>query len=602
MSATITVGPRAPLLAPDAPDAWDWAGWCTDLPYLVAVSGSFDAAFLIVAHERAQRAGRELLPIRIGAAEALIGPPSVMGGEEGCAGCAYSRNPAPIAATAALGLQRQVAAFLTALSEPLAAGELVALAADGTMRRHRIRRTPDCAICGEPKPTGPPPRPVIGPQPAVDAIGTRGGRPFDGDPNRIRRELFDRRFGPVDRLRRKGLAAFAMTEARVSGSQYGGYGRGRTYRQADLVAVLEAYERSASIPHEAPVVRSTSRAELGDVALDPTRLGTYTPTQLASPLTRVRRCADDTPIDWVWGHRLDDGRPMLVPAEVGFYRYAYENERVVVAESSSGSALGSSYPEAVLHSLIELAERDAFLLAWHRAQPLPEIDPASVRDGEARMLADTIRARGYDLHLLAATADIPIPVVWALAVHREHRFPATFTTAGAGPDPVDAIRGALWELGQLVVAGRDLDPEQAAALHADPWTISQLEDHIRINALPERIDRVTRVLGGPCVTPDEAFPGWPGALADAAAGDVTGALRFVEGLYAAAGLTDILVVDQSTSEHRRVGLTAVKAVVPGIVPMCFGHAHQRLNGLPRLAAAVVDFDPDGIPFDPHPFP
>jgi ribosomal protein S12 methylthiotransferase accessory factor len=350
------------------------------------------------------------------------------------------------------------------------------------------------------------------------------------------------------------------------------------------------------------VVRATSRDELGAIALNPTRLGTYTPAQLASPLTRVRPYSDELPIDWVWGHRLDDGQPLLVPAEIGFYRYAHQGERVVLAESSSGSALGSSYPEAILHSLIELAERDAFLLAWHRARPLPAIELASIEDGEARMLADTIRARGYDLHLLAATADIPIPVVWALAVHRERKFPATFTTAGAGPDPVDAVRGALWELGQLVVAGRDLDPEQAAALHADPWTVSQLEDHIRINALPERLERVTRVLGGPSVTPAEAFPGWPGVLADATGGDVRRALRFIEGLYAAAGLTEIVVVDQSTSEHRRVGLSAVKAVVPGIVPMCFGQAHQRLLGLPRLTRAIDDFDSADIPFDPHPFP
>ena len=50
-----------------------------------------------------------------------------------------------------------------------------------------------------------------------------------------------------------------------------------------------------------------------------------------------------------------------------------------------------------------------------------------------------------------------------------------------------------------------------------------------------------------------------------------------------------------------------KSVVPGVLAMVFGHAQQRLAGLPRLMDGLTS--PDGtplteadIPFDPHPFP
>ncbi|HEY1484701.1 MAG TPA: YcaO-like family protein, partial [Micromonosporaceae bacterium] len=348
------------LLGPGAPDTRGWPS----LPYVVAVSGEFDADFERRARSRARAAGRPLLSIRIEPSEALIGP--IDNGTGGaCAGCAHTRNPAPVTAVPPFGLDRLIAAYLPGLATTeLLPGDLVALCADGTVRRHRIAPATDCPVCGRSRADGradqPPPIRTLDRHPATGPLSTRGGTPFGFDPARVRREVLDRRYGPVDRLRRKGLAAFAMTEARVRGSEYLGYGRGSTYRSADIVAVLEAYERFASIPREAPVVRGACRADLGDITIDPTTLGTYTDEQLASPHTRVRRYTDRTPMDWVWGHRLDDGRPLLVPAEIGFYRYAYgDGERVLFAESSSGSALGSSYPEAALHSLIELAERDA---------------------------------------------------------------------------------------------------------------------------------------------------------------------------------------------------------------------------------------------------
>jgi ribosomal protein S12 methylthiotransferase accessory factor len=66
----------------------------------------------------------------------------------------------------------------------------------------------------------------------------------------------------------------------------------------------------------------------------------------------------------------------------------------------------------------------------------------------------------------------------------------------------------------------------------------------------------------------------------------------------------VVLVDQSSVEHQDLGLSVVKAVVPGIVPMCFGLAQQRLLGQSRLVAALRGTDQESrdIPYDPHPFP
>lgn len=78
----------------------------------------------------------------------------------------------------------------------------------------------------------------------------------------------------------------------------------------------------------------------------------------------------------------------------------------------------------------------------------------------------------------------------------------------------------------------------------------------------------------------------------------------MRGLYADAGLDRIVLVNQTTREHADVGVAVAKAVVPGILPMCFGHAQQRLKNLPRLTAALAGTSEENreIPYDPHPFP
>lgn len=619
---------------------------------LVAVAGGFAARWERHALDIARAHGRTLLSVRTDGVQVLLGPLWSPDRASSCAGCAQARSadrsamqhlrlplrpstapvPDPPAAvphtTRVAGpflspaVRRLLADLLRADQLPLAGGELLALGPDGSLRRHRVLPSFRCEVCGAGpglrpgRPTDPPPPRELLPRPTDAALADRGEPPFGLDPARMRAALADPLFGPVLRIQRDGTAGIAMAEINLLGAMFAGHGRGTTFRHAEVVGCLEAYERIGGFPHTAPVVFNATPRQLGDRALDLPGLGHYTARQLASPLCRLRPFDDDTPMDWVWGHELEDGRPLLIPADIGFYQYAYpqlsdapEDVRRIrfFHESSSGSALGGSYEEAALHALLELAERDAFLLSWHRRRPLPRIAPSEITDQECRLLIRQIEAKGYDVHLLAATRDLAIPVVWAMALHQDGLMPTNFNSAGSSADPVQAARGALWELSQLVGVGVDWDVEGLRPMVADPWLVDELLDHHRRYTYPELLPRIRTVLDGPVVTLAEAFPGWPGVFTDAAAGDVTQALRFVAGLFRKAGLDRIVVVDQSTPEHTALGLSAVKAVVPGILPMCFGQAQQRLAGLPRLAAALADAHgvtpPDeDFPFEPHPFP
>jgi ribosomal protein S12 methylthiotransferase accessory factor len=72
---------------------------------------------------------------------------------------------------------------------------------------------------------------------------------------------------------------------------------------------------------------------------------------------------------------------------------------------------------------------------------------------------------------------------------------------------------------------------------------------------------------------------------------------------------DVIVVDQTTPELLRNGLYCVKVLIPGMLPMTFGHRLARLEGLDRVLRVPVELGYAKQPLTreqlnphPHPFP
>lgn len=594
----------------------------------VQVMHGWDPDALTRAMTRAQDTGRALVTVTVTPASVVVGPLWTPDATTGCAGCAELRqrtvldhvlvgdlgSRAGSAADPPPTLVGLASRLLTWSGRGLDAGELVAVSDDG-ISRHRIARHPSCTWCG----------PGISEEPAV--LDLHDALLDEHDPTRVAvgtpllqsaglDAATDARYGPVRAIMRESNVPFAMSMAVVAGAPVKGHGRALTFAQTRSVAVLEAYERLAGFPHEAPIRHDVAFSEISKVAVDPRRLGRYTAEQLQHPTCKVRPFQDDEPMDWAWGVDLADGRPRLVPAEVGFYQYDHRFKRDQRAsqraqsrerrryfmESSSGCALGSSVAEAALHALFEVAERDAFQLAWHRGTPLPEVPAEELRDPVIHELLDLMRSHGFEVHFLVSTSDIELPVIWVLAISRDGTFPASFSSAGSGADPLSAARAGLREVAQLATMPLDWTHQDVLPMLEDPWLVRELEHHVQLHSAPEMLPRAQAVLGGPLVTLAEAFPGWPDALRPSTGG-ILGTLRLMQDRFAKAGLDEIVLVDQSTREHRDLGIHVVKAVVPGTIPMVFGRAHQRVVGIPRLDAALAGRRPTSdAPYDPHPFP
>jgi ribosomal protein S12 methylthiotransferase accessory factor len=590
-----------------------------------------------------------LVPVRVDGALVLVGPVQFRGAAV-CLECAeHSRSTAAMGRAADDRIVRRGMVPPSAL-EPLTdlvdhalalgrrAGERVWIL-DGQsltvdVQRARSRHT-GCPRC-HPLPDDASAR-VLAPRRSgivVDPALLREANPRSTR-QAMRQAFTDTHFGPVRRVGRSDRICLPISYAEVADRRLdgdGGYGRATCSADADRVAMFEAVERITGMaPGRHRTALRASLRELGtQLALDPRRLGRHEPAAEDHPSFALAKFHDDLPITWVWGHSQQRSGPLAVPEQAAYWGVPAPLRQGVLAESSNGCGLGNSVEEAALFGLFELIERDAFLMAWWARTPLPRV-PFPADDPFLAGLRSRLDSLGYDVLLLEATSDFRIPVVAAVALHRDPTdgAPQTFVAAGAHLGRASAIRSALVELVVNVEHAPNLAREGTGAFDrarlrpmlADPTLVRSIDDHVGLNSLPEARVRFEPLLSGPGATDCDADFGAPGTVASApAAGlaalahdgtpiDLAALLDELRVRALAVGV-DTVIVDQTPPRlARELGLYAARVVAPGMLPLTFGHLYRRTLGVSRLLdvpknlgrlAAAPDYA--ALPLDPHPFP
>lgn len=396
-----------------------------------------------------------------------------------------------------------------------------------------------------------------------------------------------------------------------------GFGRDLVFVSSEVTAIAEAVERYGGVRPGArrTVVRGSYR-QLANRALDPKTLGLYPDERHLLPGFGYQRYHDDLDVRWVWAHSFARGGPVLVPESYAYYRVAShhgENDtyRPFVYEISNGCAIGGCLEEAILHGIVELAERDAFLLTWYARLPVPELDLNSAVDRRLPLMAERLRHDlGYDVHIFDTTTEHGIPSVWAMAVHPsdDDDVPKMLCAAGAGFVPERAIANALLELAPMVEWRRATyadEKERAERMLTEPDEVRSMHDHSLVNAHRRALDRTTFLLGR--TDRHDIAGSFAGSFRPRNA-DLTVDLRATVDRFLERG-QDVIVVDQTTPEHVTGRFACVKVIIPGLLPMTFGHRMRRVDGLPRLVElpyslghVAAPLQPEDINPFPHPFP
>ncbi|WP_424765659.1 TOMM precursor leader peptide-binding protein [Paenibacillus sp. sgz302251] len=384
-------------------------------------------------------------------------------------------------------------------------------------------------------------------------------------------------------------------------------GRTHSYADSEMTAILEGLERYCGMsPRGKRTVVHDSYRNVKGHALDPVLVGVHEKDQYERPDFPFQPFDPDRPIDWVWGYSFLKERPILVPELLAYYSSGCGHG--FVYETSNGCALGGSLEEAIFYGILEVVERDSFLMTWYAQLSLAPLDPYSAEDIELNLMVERLReVVGYDVHLFNSTMEHGIPSIWALAKNKTDKGVNLICAAGAHPDPVRAAKGAIHELaGMLLAFNEKLEEnrEQYEHMLHDPFLVRQMDDHSMLYSLKQAEERLHFLLQSnrPPHTFEEAFK--PKSRKADLADDLKEILQELRNIN-----LDVVVVDQTTPETLRNGLHCVKVLIPGMLPMTFGQHLVRLTGLERVLRIPAELGYVQEPLTskqlnphPHPFP
>lgn len=386
-------------------------------------------------------------------------------------------------------------------------------------------------------------------------------------------------------------------------------GQANSFRHSRDLAFLEGLERYAGTQRRrcgGTVMASLD--DLGSAGLDPRDCGVYAPdTYRDDPV--LQPFSPQSRIPWLPGYSLRDQRPILVPARLCHYGMSTEADSFVF-ECSNGCATGSCLEEAILFGLLELVERDSFLLGWYGGAPLTAIDLADTGPGQLRAMIDRAALLGYHVAAFDNRIDLAIPVVTAVAVRADGGEGMIAFGAGAGLHAESALEAAVAEAMTYIPHLPKQTRERRGELRAmagDFSRVVELRDHAQLFGLPEMAGHASRYLE-PERTAPRAEIYADGRQERSRADDLLDDLRFCQDELVRIGC-DVIVVDQTTPEQAILGLRTVRTLAPGLLPMDFGWTRQRALRMPRLRSALHtaglrerNLTDDDLHLVPHPFP
>jgi ribosomal protein S12 methylthiotransferase accessory factor len=476
------------------------------------------------------------------------------------------------------------------------------------LSRHFFLPDPYCSVCGDlPEDTADLAKITLKQSPKTSMESYRC-RSIDELQKVLSKDYLDNRTGVLNFKRYDYLSPFADTVVNLpllSGNELNA-GRTNSYAHSELSGILEGLERYCGY---APRGKRTTVYEpyskVEKYALDPDSIGVHTKEQYERPDFPFKPLDRDRPVHWVWGFSLTEERPILVPETYAYYSLG--GGEGFVYETSNGCAVGGSLEEAILYGIFEIVERDAFLMAWYGQLPIPRLDCKTIGDTELQLMLHRLQSMtGYEIHLFNSTTENGIPSIWAMAKNTKDDGLNLLCAAGAHLDPIRAVKGAVQELSGMLSNMDDVfvkNRKKYKEMLHDSYRVRHMEDHSMLYGLKDAEKRMFFLLDKRMKRnfKDEFKPVRQTAdLLD----DLSGVLETFKMLN-----LEVIVVDQTGPELKRNGLHCVKVVIPGMLPMTFGHHLTRVKGLDRVLTvpAKLGYVQQPLTYGeinpyPHPFP
>lgn len=381
-----------------------------------------------------------------------------------------------------------------------------------------------------------------------------------------------------------------------------GGGAATTRELALAKTVGECVERYCAAIYDKQQFPLCSYKEAPFACVHPGRFALYRADQYSHPEFDFDEFTEDAPVRWVQAANLATGAQEAVPASMVFVPYFfYENgdETPIVQPISSGLSCHCSFEEAVVGGICEVIERDNFMITWQAKLSRRKIRKQSL-SAKNRDLIRRFEEVGYDIHLMDISNETTITGILAVATHTKTDFVPLVVAASVALSPEEAVKKALEELAHTERYAYQIKNElPRLAPHPEYDNVLGQVHHVNFWVNPG-VSEHAAFLYGSEETMD--FADLVDHSQETAAEEMTRLVSLIKN----SGY-EVLVTDITSSDIRSLGMTVIRAIIPGYHPLFMGY-HKRPLGSERLWTIPQKLGFEGLvpggndyPF-PHPFP
>lgn len=242
----------------------------------------------------------------------------------------------------------------------------------------------------------------------------------------------------LDRVDIPVFSAIRPTSQGGGVSVYAGKGIGVT--QAKASAIMEGFERYSAERQDGDEVFVSAMDSLTEDHIDPDTL----------ILPRESQQYRNFELEWSKAFDLVDEKEYYIPANAIYHPYVPENNCMPLFKgNTNGLASGNVIEEAILHSIFEVIERDAWSIYELTRKNSKQIDLNTIESDLINQLLEKFRKNGIEIRLMDLTADIKVTTVLASADDTVTK-DAGLLSIGIGThlDPEIAVLRALTEVAQ----------------------------------------------------------------------------------------------------------------------------------------------------------
>ena len=211
-----------------------------------------------------------------------------------------------------------------------------------------------------------------------------------------------------------------------------------------IKTVGEVLERYSLCIYRKKNLTWASFNELKGKAVNPFKFPSFSKYRINPPFYVYENATQR--LQWVKGKSLIDQKEIFIPAQLVYVPYRFEEEEPVVSfPITTGAALHDSLERAILTGLLEVIERDAFMVSYLNKLPRQKIWPISTKNKKLLYILEQLSKYRLELHLIDITTDIPVYAVLAILIDKTGLGPAVTLGIKAALDIEDAIIGAIEE-------------------------------------------------------------------------------------------------------------------------------------------------------------